>query len=245
MQSHRVSPCSTSLAPVFVWTLSRDNVHCSQRPAGHQLYRLQEVNPTCISQSPRDCTALVRQARSTASAAIGDAYVPLPNATVGAREARKCRKRSILHRLLVAAALLLVISGGSAMGLFTSLVLFSPVSGVVLKDGAPVEEAEIRQELRLFDEKLPVQRALSDSSGRFHFAIVERRAGLSRIVPHEPVITQTIIITYAGKEYEAWIHTKNSYELNSELDGHPLRLQCELSREPDFEGKHYGICKAV
>lgn len=131
------------------------------------------------------------------------------------------------------------------MDLVTSLVLFSPVSGVVLKDGVPVEKAEVRQEITLFGEKLPVQRVLSDPSGRFHFAIVERRAGFSRIVPHEPVILQAIIITYAGKEYEAWVHTKNSYQVNSELDGHPLNLQCELSREPDFEGKHYGLCKAV
>ena len=131
------------------------------------------------------------------------------------------------------------------MGLFTPLVLFSPVAGVVLMNGVPVANAEVRQEITFFDEKLPPQRAISDASGGFHFPVVERGAGISRFAPHQPVIMQTIIIVHAGVEYEAWIHTRNSYELNSELDGRPLQLECELTREPDFEGTHFGICKAV
>jgi hypothetical protein len=58
-------------------------------------------------------------------------------------------------------------------------------------------------------------------------------------------IQQTIVIRYQGTEYVAWLHGKSSYDANTELDGHPLHLVCELTRQPDYEGKHYGICKAV
>jgi hypothetical protein len=59
------------------------------------------------------------------------------------------------------------------------------------------------------------------------------------------VVLQKITIRYEGRDYTAWRHTKNSYEPDSELDGKPLDLECELTRAPDFEGTHYGICKAV
>lgn len=131
------------------------------------------------------------------------------------------------------------------MGLFTRLVLFSPVSGVVLRDGVPVANAEVRQEVTFFDEKIPPQRAVSDASGRFHFSVVDRGAGFTRLMPHQPVMLQRIVIRHGGIEYVAWRHTRNSYGMNSELDGRPLRLECDLVRQPDFEGTHYGICKAV
>jgi hypothetical protein len=176
---------------------------------------------------------------------LGGSHVSLPSATAVRRHASGRRKRSILFGLLMAAALLPAFSEGSAMGLFTRLVLFSPVHGVVLKNGVPVENAVVRQEVSFFDEKIPPQRVSSDASGKFSFPAVERNAGLSRLVPHQPVIMQTILITHDGVEYEAWMHTKNSYEENSELDGRPLNLECDLVREPNYEGTHYGICKAV
>jgi hypothetical protein len=154
-------------------------------------------------------------------------------------------KRRFLRSLWLAAALLLVFPEGSTMGLFTRLVLFSPVSGVVLKDGVPVENAEVRQEITFSDGQIPSQHAVSDAAGSFHFPVVDRSAGFTRWVPHQPVILQRIVITYGGIEYEAWRHTRNSYGMNSELDGRPLRLECDLARQPDFEGTHYGICTAV
>ncbi|WP_028225395.1 carboxypeptidase-like regulatory domain-containing protein [Paraburkholderia ferrariae] len=132
------------------------------------------------------------------------------------------------------------------MGLFDPLVLFSEVHGTVLKDGKPVAGAEVVQKVVWSDneDEIPSQRAITDPGGAFSFPAVERRSVLLHLLPHQPVVIQKIVIRYQGAEYEAWRHTKGSYEINSELDGRPLKLVCELSRQPDFEGTHYGICKA-
>jgi hypothetical protein len=94
-------------------------------------------------------------------------------------------------------------------------------------------------------DEIPAARAQSGPDGRFMFAAVERQSAVMRFVPHQPVILQRIFIQHEGVLYVAWRHTKDSYESNSEMDGHALNLQCELSRTPDFEGTHFGICKAV
>ncbi len=133
------------------------------------------------------------------------------------------------------------------MGLSSRLVLFSEVHGTVLNHGKPVQGAELVQEVVWSDNKhdVPPKQASTDAAGRFFFPAVEHSAGVTRMVPHQPVILQKIMIRYEGVEYTAWRHTKNTYDANSELDGKPLNLECELSREPDFEGTHYGICKAI
>lgn len=138
-------------------------------------------------------------------------------------------------------------SEGCAMGLSSRLVLFSEVHGTVLKDGMPVQGATVIQEVVWSDNKndVPPTTVSSAVDGRFSFPVVERNAGVMRVVPHQPVILQKILIRYEGVEYTAWRHTRNSYEDNSEMDGRPLRLECELSRAADFEGTHYGICKAL
>ncbi len=132
------------------------------------------------------------------------------------------------------------------MGASSRLVLFSEVHGTVLKDGVPVQGAKVLQEVVWSDNKdeIPARETASDHSGRFFFPAVERNAGALRVVPHQPVILQKLVIRYDGVDYPAWRHTKNSYEENSELGGKRMDLVCELSREPDFEGTHYGICRA-
>jgi len=126
-------------------------------------------------------------------------------------------------------------------------VLASEVQGTVLKDGAPVAGAELWQELVWSDvkEENPSAHTVSAADGQFRFPAVERDPGAARIVPHQPVILQRIQIRYQGVEYTAWRHTKNSYQDRSELDGKALKLVCELSRPPAFEGTHYGICQVL
>ncbi|MEE4378319.1 MAG: DUF6795 domain-containing protein [Candidatus Competibacteraceae bacterium] len=132
------------------------------------------------------------------------------------------------------------------MGLFSELVLFSDVEGVVLKDGVPVEGAEIVQEITYQEPgKIPSRTVKTTADGRFALARVTKGSGLSRVIPGQPSILQRLVIRHGGTEYEGWRHNKNSYELNSELAGQPLRLVCELTNTPDFEGKHYGICRVA
>lgn len=131
------------------------------------------------------------------------------------------------------------------MGVFDRLVLFSEVHGTVLKDGKPVAGAELVQKVVWSDDENEIrpQRAVTDGAGAFSFPAITRRAGLLRLIPAQPMMLQTIVIRYRSAEYMAWRHGKDSYEPNTELDGQPLRLVCELNREPGHEGTHYGICK--
>ena len=133
------------------------------------------------------------------------------------------------------------------MGIFDRLVLFSDVHGTVMKDGKPVAGAELVQKVVWSDNEneIPPQRTMTDKAGTFSFPAIERGAGLLRLIPAQPIMLQKILIRYQGAEYIAWQHSKTSYNANTELDGRPIRLVCELSRRPDYEGKHYGICKAV
>lgn len=133
------------------------------------------------------------------------------------------------------------------MGVFDRLVLFSEVHGTVLKDGKPVAGAELVQKVVWSDDgnEIPPQRTTTDEAGAFALPAIERRASLLRLIPAQPTIQQTIVIRYQGVEYVAWLHGKSSYNANTELDGRPIHLVCELKRQPDYEGKHYGICKAV
>lgn len=163
------------------------------------------------------------------------------------------RKRRVMSHsvskmmLIVAVFLLSGLSEGCAMGAFDRLVLFSEVHGTVLKEGKPVEGAELIEKVVWSDNEneIPPQRAVTDAKGAFAFPAIERKAGLLRLIPAQPTIQQTITIKYQGVEYTAWLHGKTSYNANTELDGKPINLVCELTREPDYEGKHYGICKAV
>jgi hypothetical protein len=138
------------------------------------------------------------------------------------------------------------ITEGQAMGTFDPIVLFSEVRGTVLLDGKPVQGAQLVQRVRWSDkaDKNPVRLTLTDEHGAFHFPAIERKAGLLRLIPAQPTMLQTLLIRYHDEEYIAWQHSKGSYEPNTELDGQPINLVCELTRQPDFEGKHYGICKA-
>lgn len=148
--------------------------------------------------------------------------------------------------LLTIAVFLSGVPEGYVMGVFGRLVLFSEVHGTVLKDGKPVAGAELVQKVVWSDDEneIPPQRSVTDETGAFSFPAITRTAGLLRLIPAQPIMLQKIVIHYRGVEYIAWRHGKDSYDANTELDGRPLKLVCELNRAPDHEGTHYGICKA-
>ena len=147
-------------------------------------------------------------------------------------------------RVGLCAVLCFLPRGAMSVGVFDKLVLFSEVNGVVLKDGVPVGGAEVVQKIDVSKpNNVPPRSVVTDANGAFAFDTVSRSAGLRRMIPHEPSISQRLIIKYDGVEYEGWHHGKHSYEMNSELGGRALKLVCDLSTKPDFEGKHYGICR--
>ncbi|MEX3957552.1 DUF6795 domain-containing protein [Trinickia sp. EG282A] len=133
------------------------------------------------------------------------------------------------------------------MGVFDRLVLFSEVHGTVLMDGKPVQGAELVEQVIWSENEneIPPQRCTTDARGAFRFPAIERRAGLRRLIHSQPVVLQRIVIRYRGGEYIGWRNGKTSWDANTELDGRPIELVCELDREPGHEGTHYGICQVA
>jgi hypothetical protein len=134
----------------------------------------------------------------------------------------------------------------NAMGRFTR-VLFSEVHGTVLKNGKPLSGVTVR---RAFNWRWGKERgkdqAITNGAGQFQFPQVQRES-ISASIPHEPVIGQFIYIDHEGKEYVAWETFKHDYAVNGELDGKPINLECELTRENGFHIRDSvnGICKSL
>ena len=136
--------------------------------------------------------------------------------------------------LAIAVVVVLALTGSTAVFAKT-FVLFSPVSGVVTKDGQPVAGAEVEQHyVWHWKDQSASTTVTTDGEGRFSFPQVTGSSFLGGLMPHEPVVEQRIVIRYEGREYLAWKHAKHSYEAGGELGGVPLELECALEAEEQF-----------
>ena len=132
-------------------------------------------------------------------------------------------------------------SEGHAMG---KMVLFSAVRGTVLQDGKPVAGAAIEREFDCaWKSEKGRDSTTSDSAGAFSMPVIVRSSFLGSVLPHEPLIKQTITITHGGKSHKAWVLFKRDYEENGELDGKPIVMTCKLGTEPQRRGEVFGICE--
>jgi hypothetical protein len=144
---------------------------------------------------------------------------------------------------LLVVAVGLSCTGDRSMGLTSERVLFSQVGGVVTKDGKPVAGAEIEQTVLYKEEgRIPQTSVVSDDKGKFAFAQVSVNEG-PKLLPGEVSVSQRLVIRYKGQEFEGWNHGKKGKEANTESNGKPLRLVCELSNEPGVAGNSFGICR--
>jgi hypothetical protein len=129
------------------------------------------------------------------------------------------------------------INEANAMGRFTR-VLFSEVHGTVSKDGTPLSGVTVR---RAFSWRWGMEKGqdqtITNDAGQFQFLQIQRES-ISASMPHEPLIGQFIYIDHEGEEYVAWETFKRDYAVNGELDGKPINLDCELTRENDFHTHH-------
>ena len=160
------------------------------------------------------------------------------------------KPRAIVLILIVVAwclamTTLILTSNGKAMATNSQMVLFSHVEGTVTRDGEPVEGAEVVQKvLYKTEDEVPAATLTTGDSGTFIFEEIARKAP-GRWLPGEVTITQSIVIHVDGQQYEGWHHGKKGFEANTELEGRPIRLVCELTTVPDVEGNHFGICREV
>ena len=131
----------------------------------------------------------------------------------------------------------------NAMGV--TKTLFSKVDGVVLNHGKPVPNAVVTRHFNFgWTDEEKTETTTAGQDGRFNFPKITRFSLATSLVPHEPLVSQTIKIHLDGKEYIAWHLLKHNYDDNGELGGKPINLVCELTREPDFDAKTKvaGIC---
>jgi hypothetical protein len=140
-----------------------------------------------------------------------------------------------------ALGLLLLMAQEAAMARIT---IFSAVSGKVLQAGQPVAGAVVEREFRwAWKEELGRDAVTTDAAGEFRLPAIERDSLLGSVLPHEPMVRQTILIKHAGKTHKAWLFDKGNYNDNGELKGRPIRLTCRLESDPARRGEVFGICE--
>lgn len=156
----------------------------------------------------------------------------------------KSPNKSIIFVVILAG----IIIPGVAMGFRPfQICLFSEVNAMVTLNGKPVAGAEVVRTANELDSKVYTEKAITDENGHFHFDALYVFS-LRKFIPTQPMVEQHMTISYLGKDYMGWQHTKNGYGHNQEIDDDkPLNLKCELSDDPSLKyqevaGNIKGIC---
>jgi len=124
------------------------------------------------------------------------------------------------------------------------MYLFSEITGVVVKSSAPVQDATVEQEYRwAWKDETGKEQVKTDSQGNFSFPAIVRNSFFGSLLPHEPMIRQTLLIKHEGQVYKAWMFDKGNYDQNGELKGKPISLYCDLDEPLSHKGDVYGICQ--
>ncbi|MFT7559581.1 MAG: hypothetical protein ACI93R_001493 [Flavobacteriales bacterium] len=138
-------------------------------------------------------------------------------------------------RLLIGAIILLIPTIGLTMSFFKdaaksivkgNIVTFSPVSGVVKYKGEVVANAKIIRRVSDKDDKAEDDFTVTDENGHFE---MPARYGRKKSLMQEVYAWQYIIVEHNNKEIQIWENTKMLPEENTELDGLPISLNCELT----------------
>jgi len=106
--------------------------------------------------------------------------------------------------------------------------VFSEVKAQLLLDGEPVSGATVT---RIWNwDKRESDSTVTDINGNFSFPAVHRRS-VKPLLPLEITITQQLSTTLDGEDFILWRGAKRDGEEQSELDGAPFNLTCELTSE--------------
>lgn len=114
------------------------------------------------------------------------------------------------------------------MTISTKKVLFSPVTGVVTKDGAPVKNAVVQRYHRLLSD-FAEDETRTNESGQFFFPSIQKP-----VFAFESKVYQHISIIHDRQVYIVWKFNKPNLSLNGELDGWAMHLLCDLG-EPEID----------
>jgi len=153
----------------------------------------------------------------------------------------KDRSLGLKRTRAVCLGLMLVSEGVFAMG---QMYLFSAVDGVVTRQGKPLPGCRVERSFFWhWKDERGSESAVTDASGRFAFAEIVRSSLLGSLLPHEPMVEQTILIRHDGQTYKAWMFDKRNYDKNGELQGRSISLLCDLDAPLNHKGDVYGICE--
>lgn len=109
-------------------------------------------------------------------------------------------------------------------------VIFSPLAGVLLKNGEPLSNTKIIRKLRWNDnEEGLVEEFLTDDKGYFSLPIHEEELSLNTL--SQFVAKTELEVEIDSVNYELWYNTKFEPELHSETDGPVDNLLCDLALE--------------
>lgn len=148
---------------------------------------------------------------------------------------RRAALRGVIALLLVG-----LTSGAFAMFKF---VMFSAMRGIVTQGGKPVEGATVAREYHwAWADKTGKDQTRTNAQGEFSLPELTDTSLSAKLLPHEPMVKQTVVIQHNGKTYQAWFHLRHDYEANTEL-GKPISVVCDLDKEPARHGDYFGICE--
>ena len=150
-------------------------------------------------------------------------------------------KRRGIWMAVGTAVVLLGCLQGTAMA---KMVMWSEMKGRVLMNGRPASGAVLtRNFFWQWKSEKGSDQATANAAGEFSFPTIERSSFVGGLLPHEPVVEQTMTIQFEGKSYKAWGLFKHSYELNAENNGRPIDVTCRLEAERTMHGEVNGICE--
>jgi hypothetical protein len=169
----------------------------------------------------------------------------------------RSRMQSIITKLLLVLACASLASCGMREDGFDwgRVVLFSAISGTLVKDGKPVVGATLTRRAKLGDWYEDT--AVTDKDGKFSFETMKAFSLKAHILPHEPVVSQQMFAQVGNTKYDVWYHTKFGYEDNSELmyrtmnaagrqkinaTVNPISVTCEFSADRQHVGHISSTC---
>lgn len=122
--------------------------------------------------------------------------------------------------------------------------VFSEVKARVTLNGEPVKNASV---IRRWEWKeLQEERTTTDNDGYFTFPAAYE-SSVTRMLPIELVIAQGLYVVVDGEEQKIWSNSKRNPEQNSEFQGQPISLVCELTNEMritrEFRSRMHTLCE--
>ena len=110
----------------------------------------------------------------------------------------------------------------------TRTCVFSAVKARLTRQGAPLSGIAVIRRWNWHDKR--EDRATTNAQGEFAFPAVFE-SSVSRLLPIEIVISQSLYAVVNGEEQLFWVNAKRNDAENGEYEGHPTHLACELTHE--------------